>query len=55
MRKCCRARLVLFAVLGAVVVVPFTGVIFFAIPFVWLGYLLYSGKYERDQQLSRVR
>ena len=41
----------MFAVLSAVVVVPFTGTIFFAFPFVWLGYLLWSGSL---QQTSRV-
>ncbi len=45
----------MFAVLGAFVVVPFTGAVIFAIPFVWLGYLLYSSKYKRVQQTARVR
>jgi hypothetical protein len=45
---------VMFAVLGALVVVPFTGSVFFAIPFVWLGYLLYSGKHESVRQVPRV-
>ena len=40
----------LFAVMGVGVVVPFLGAVLFAIPFVWLGYLLWSGKYERVQQ-----
>jgi hypothetical protein len=44
----------LFAVLGACVVVPFYGAFFFAFPFVWLGYLLWSGKYKRAQQPFRV-
>jgi hypothetical protein len=43
-----------FAVLGVGVVVPFYGAFIFAIPFIWLGYLLWSGKYERSQQHSRV-
>jgi hypothetical protein len=45
----------LFAVLGAGVMVPFFGAFIFAFPFVWLGYRLWSGKYERGQQSSRVR
>ncbi len=45
---------VMFAVLGALVVVPFIGSVFFAIPFVWLGYLLYSGKYQSARRASRV-
>ncbi len=45
---------VMFAVLGALVVVPFFGAVFFAIPFVWLGYLMYSGKHEGVRQTSRV-
>jgi hypothetical protein len=44
----------MFTVLGAFVVVPFTGTVFFAFPFVWLGYLLYSSKFERGQHPSRV-
>jgi hypothetical protein len=36
------------------VVVPFYGAFIFAIPFVWLGHLLWSGKYERGGQPSRV-
>jgi hypothetical protein len=44
----------LFAVLGVGVVVPFYGAFIFAFPFVWLGHLLWSGKYERGQQPSRV-
>jgi uncharacterized membrane protein YedE/YeeE len=36
---------------GAAVVVPFVGAFVFAIPFVWLGYLLWSGSV---QQTSRV-
>jgi hypothetical protein len=43
-----------FAVLGVGVVVPFYGAFIFAIPFVWLGHLLWSGKYERGGQPSRV-
>jgi hypothetical protein len=45
----------LFAVMGVGVVVPFLGAVIFAIPFVWLGYLLWSGKYQRGQQPSRVK
>ena len=41
---------ILFAAMGVGVVVPFLGAILFAIPFVWLGYLLWSGEYERVQQ-----
>ena len=41
----------MFAVLGLGVVVPFLGAFIFAIPFVWLGYLLWSGSI---QQSSRV-
>ena len=44
---------VMLAVLGALVVVPFTGAVFFAIPFVWLGYLLYSGKHQSVRTPSR--
>jgi hypothetical protein len=45
----------LFAILctcGALV--PFIGVFILAGPFVWLGYLLWSGKYVGGQQPSRV-
>ena len=35
---------------GACVMLPFIGSFVFAIPFVWLGYLLWSGKFERVQQ-----
>ena len=41
----------MFAVLGLGVVVPFLGAFIFAIPLVWLGYLLWSGSV---QQSSRV-
>jgi hypothetical protein len=44
----------LFAVMGVGVVVPFLGAVIFAVPFVWLGHLLWTGKYERGQQPSRV-
>jgi hypothetical protein len=44
----------LFAVMGVGVVVPFLGAVLFAIPFIWLGYLLWTGKFERGQQPSRV-
>jgi hypothetical protein len=40
----------LFAVMGVGVVVPFLGAVLFAIPFAWLGYLLWSGKYQRERQ-----
>ena len=45
---------ILFAAMGVGVVVPFLGAVIFAIPFVWLGYLLWSGKYEKGQKPSRV-
>jgi hypothetical protein len=35
---------------GACVVLPFIGSFVFAIPLVWLGYFLWSGKFERVQQ-----
>lgn len=44
----------LFAVLGVGVVVPVFGVFVFVFPFIWLGYLLWSGKYESGEQPSRV-
>jgi hypothetical protein len=45
----------MFAVLGTCgALVPFIGAFIFAIPFAWLGYLLWSGKYEKDQQPSRA-
>lgn len=44
----------LFAELGAAVVLPFFGVLIFAIPFTWLGYMLWSGKVEPGQP-QRVR
>jgi hypothetical protein len=49
-----REAAMLFAVFGVGVVVPFFGAFIFAFPFIWLGYLLWSGKYERGQQPSRV-
>lgn len=45
----------LFAVLGAAVVLPFFGVLIFAIPFTWLGYTLWLGKGEPVRQPQRVR
>jgi hypothetical protein len=45
----------LFTILGTCVIVPFLGAFAFALPFVWMGYLLWSGKYEKGQQPSRVR
>ena len=42
-----------FAVMGVGVVVPFFGAFIFGIPFVWLGYLLWSGKFEGLQQSAR--
>ena len=53
-----RARLLprevdmMFAVLGAFVVVPFIGAVFFAIPFVWLGYLLWSGSLQQSTRVT---
>src|SRR5918997_5781000 len=44
-----------FAVLGVGVVVPFYGAFIFAFPFVWLGHLFWSGKYERGQESPRVK
>jgi hypothetical protein len=49
-----REAAMLFAVFSVGVVVPFLGAFIFAFPFIWLGYLLWSGKYERGQQPSRV-
>ena len=50
-----RDAAMMFAVLGTCgVLVPFIGAFIFAFPFVWLGYLLWSGKYEKGQQPSRV-
>ena len=45
----------LFAVLGGFAVVPFFGALIFAIPFTWLGYVLWSGKDELVRQPQRVR
>jgi len=39
-----------FAVMGVGVIVPFFGAFIFGIPFVWLGYLLWSGRFEGAQQ-----
>ena len=45
----------LIAVIGTCgALIPFYGAFKFTFPFVWLGYLLWSGKYERGQQPSRV-
>jgi hypothetical protein len=46
----------LFAVLGTCgALIPFLGAFVFAFLLAWLGYLLWSGKYEKGQQPSRVR
>jgi hypothetical protein len=45
----------LFAVLGGFVVLPFFGALIFAVPFTWVGYMLYSGKVEPVRQPQRVR
>lgn len=45
----------LFAVLGAAVVLPFFGALIFAIPFTWLGHMLWSGKGEPVRQSQRAR
>lgn len=39
-----------FALLGGFAVAPFFGALIFAIPFMWLGYLLWSGKGEPVRQ-----
>jgi drug/metabolite transporter (DMT)-like permease len=44
----------MLAVLGLGVVVPYLGAVIFALPFVWMGYLVWSGQYAKDQQSSRV-
>ena len=45
----------IFAVLGTFgALIPFIGAFIFAIPFAWLGYLLWSGKYVGGQQSSGV-
>jgi drug/metabolite transporter (DMT)-like permease len=46
---------ILFTAMGVGVVVPFLGAVIFAIPFVWLGYLLWSSKYGEAEQPPRVR
>ena len=50
-----RKAAMMFAVLGAAVVLPFFGALIFAIPFTWLGYTLWSGNGEPVQQPQRVR
>ena len=45
-----RVAAVSFAVMGVGVIVPFFGAFIFALPFVWLGYLLWSGRFGRAQQ-----
>ena len=50
-----RNAAVTFAVLGTCVIVPFVGALAFALPFAWMGYLLWSGKYEKGQHTARVR
>jgi len=44
-----------FALLGGFAVAPFFGALIFAIPFAWLGYMLWSGKVEPVRQSQRVR
>ena len=45
----------MFAVLGTCgALVPFIGAVIFAIPFAWLGYLMWAGRYEVGQQPARV-
>jgi drug/metabolite transporter (DMT)-like permease len=50
-----RKSAMMFAVLGGFAVMPFFGALIFAIPFTWLGYMLYSGKGEPARQPQRVR
>ena len=46
----------LFAILATCgALIPFIGAFIFALPFAWLGYLLWSGQYVGSQQPSRVR
>ena len=44
-----------FALLGGFAVAPFLGALIFAIPFTWLGYILWSEKSEPVRQPQRVR
>ncbi len=44
-----------FAVLGGFAIAPFFGALMFAIPFTWLGYILWSEKGEPVRQPQRVR
>lgn len=44
-----------FALLGGLAGAPFFGALIFAIPFTWLGYILWSGKGEPVRQPQRVR
>ena len=44
-----------FALLGGFAVAPFFGALIFAIPFMWLGYILWSGKGKPVRQPQRVR
>jgi hypothetical protein len=50
-----REAAILFTAMGVGVVVPFLGAVIFAIPFVWLGYLLWSSTYGEAEQPPRVR
>ena len=45
----------LFAVLGGFAVAPFFGAVIFAVPFAWLGYALWSGRFAPPRQPRRVR
>ncbi|CAA9453835.1 MAG: hypothetical protein AVDCRST_MAG14-1289 [uncultured Rubrobacteraceae bacterium] len=49
-----RKTAMMFALLGGFAVVPFFGALIFAIPFTWLGYMLWSGKGEPVLQQKRV-
>lgn len=44
-----------FALLGGFAVAPFFGALIFAIPFMWLGYILWSEKGEPVRHPQRVR
>jgi hypothetical protein len=50
-----RNAAMLFAMLGAAAVVPVAGAILFAIPFIWLGYALWSGGYATVRQPAPVK
>jgi hypothetical protein len=49
-----RTAAMLFAMLGAAAVVPVAGAMLFAIPFIWLGYALWSGGYATMRQPASV-